>query len=182
MSHIIIYENEQKFLIELFNQTQGDVSRQVSMFAVGEALGMDRTLSKKMAESLMGWDLVEVRTLSGAIAITAQGNEEARKSGATSGTSGNSLTKLGKSAVIDDADRKGIEQIVTELKSQVGNMGLNFDLLTELAADLKTVDAQMTSPKPKTDILRESFRSVRAILEKSDAKEMLNRVRGMLGE
>ncbi len=143
---------------------------------------MDRTLSKKTAESLMGWELVEIRTLSGAIAITVQGAEEARKSGAASETSGNSITRLGKSAIIEDADRKGIEQIVTELKSQVGNMGLNFDMLTELVADLKTVDAQMTSPRPKTDILRESFRSVRAILEKSDAKEMLNQVRGMLGE
>ncbi len=36
MSQIIIDENEQKFLIELFSQTQGDVSRQVSMFAAGK--------------------------------------------------------------------------------------------------------------------------------------------------
>jgi hypothetical protein len=182
MSHIIIYENEQKFLIELFNQTRGDLSRQVSMFTVGEALGMDRTLSKKMAESLMGWELVEIRTLSGSIAITAQGAEEARKSGAVSESSGNALPGLGKSEIIGEPERKGIEQIVIGLKSQVGNMRLNFDLLTELAADLKSIDAQMTSPKPKTALIRECFRSVRGILEKSDSKEMLNQVRGMLGE
>ncbi len=180
MRQIIIYENEQKFLIELFSQTQGDISRQASMFTVGEALGMDKTLSKRMAESLIGWELAEVRTLSGGIAITAQGIEEARKFGAASAESSGNV--LPESAIIGDADRKGIEQIITELKSQVGKMGLNFDLLTEVAADFKTVDAQMASPRPKTAVLRECFRSVRGVLEKSDAKDMLNRIRGMLGE
>jgi len=34
-------------------------------------------------------------------------------------------------------------------------------------ADLKTIDAQMISPRPKTAIIRECFRSMKVTLEKA---------------
>jgi hypothetical protein len=182
MNQINIDEAEQKFLLELFEQTKGSSAAQVSMFTVGAALNMDKNASKRSAETLMSWDLIEIRTLSGGIAITAEGVEEARKLGAGAGSDSAGGITLGNAPVADEAVKAGIEKIVTLLKHQAGNLGLNFDDLSELLADLRTIDAQLTSPKPKTAILRESFRSLKNILEKSGAKESLAQVKGLLGE
>ncbi len=180
MNQINIDEIEQKFLLELFEQTKGSSAAQVSMYTIGAALNIDKNASKRSAETLMSWDLIEIRTLSGGIGITAEGAEEARKLGAGSDSAGG--ITLGNAPIADEALKAGIEQIVTLLKHQTGNLGLNFDALSELTADIRTIDAQLTSPKPKTAILRESFRSVKSILEKSGAKESLGQVKTLLGE
>jgi hypothetical protein len=39
------------------------------MYDVGEGLGMDRDTSSRVAETLIGLQLVEIRTLSGGIGI-----------------------------------------------------------------------------------------------------------------
>ena len=64
-------EAAQQFLIQLFEQTKGDGSIQVSMYDIGELLGMDRDTASTVAQELMGLQLVEIRTLSGGIGIVA---------------------------------------------------------------------------------------------------------------
>ena len=53
----------QQFLIQLFEQTNGDVSIQVSMYDIGGLLGMDRETASWVAQELMGRQLAEIRTL-----------------------------------------------------------------------------------------------------------------------
>ena len=59
---------------------------------------------------------------------------------------------------------------------------LDFDGLSELMADLKTIDAQLGSSRPKTAIIRECLRSLKSILEAASEGEILVKVRGLLGE
>ncbi len=181
-NQIEIEESEQKFLIELSEQTKGDASAQISMYDIGAALGMDRNESSRAAETLMSWGLAEVRTLSGGIGITAEGLEDARKLGAVTGSLAGAGPRLGDAPIMDDLSRQGSEQIVMVLKNQTGKLALDFDVLTELMADLKTIDAQLTSSKPKTAIIRECFRSVKGILEKAGTDDSLAQVRALLGE
>ena len=47
-------ENGQQFLNQLFEQTRGDTSAQVSMYDVGKDIGMDRDTSSRVAEILIG--------------------------------------------------------------------------------------------------------------------------------
>jgi hypothetical protein len=70
------------FIVELYHRTQGDGSVKVSMFDIGESLGLDRKLTLRTAEELIGTGLVEIKTLSGVIGITADGVIEAQQLGA----------------------------------------------------------------------------------------------------
>jgi DNA-binding MarR family transcriptional regulator len=145
-------ETEQQFLIHLFEQTGGDSSIQVSMYDIGGFLGLDKEAASKVAEDLIGSQLVEIRTLSGGIGI------------------------------LNSASRHAVELMVTQLKGQISTLGLDYDTLSELMADLKTIDAQMASSRPKTLIIRECLRSITAVLNDTENREVFNRVNALLDE
>lgn len=175
-------ETSQQFLIQLFEQTGGDPSTQASMYDVGEGIGLDRDTSSNVAENLIGLQLVEIRTLSGGIGISTEGAGEVRGLMGGEPMTGGSPGELTDQPVIDPAGCGGIEQITGELKSQAGNLGLDFDGLSELMADIKTIDAQLGSSQPKTAIIRECLRSIKAVLERAGDDNSLLKVRGLLGE
>ena len=182
MSSSELDETGQQFLIQLFEQTGGDSSAQASMYDVGEGLGLDRDTSSRVAETLMGLELVEIRTLSGGIGISAEGADEVKRlTGGLSPAAG-SPGRLTDDPVMDPVSTQGVEQVAGELKSQTGNLGLDFDGLSELMADLKTIDAQLGSSRPKTAIIRECLRSIKGILEGSAKSEILEKIQGLLGE
>ena len=52
-----------QFLIQLFKQTKGDSSVQVSMYDIGDQLGLERDDASTVAQELIGSMLVEIRTL-----------------------------------------------------------------------------------------------------------------------
>ena len=172
----------QQFLIQLFEQTGGDSFAQVSMYDIGEGVGLDRDTSSRVAETLIGLQLVEIQTLSGGIGISTEGaNEVSRLTGGVS-PAGISPGKLTDQSVMDPISCRSVEQAAGELKSQAGNLGLDFDGLSELMADLKTIDAQLGSSRPKTAIIRECLRSLKEALEGSVENEILLKIKRLLGE
>jgi hypothetical protein len=175
-------EGGQQFLIQLFEQTRGDTSAQVSMYEIGKDLGMDRDTSSRVAETLIGLQLVEIRTLSGGIGISTQGADEVKSLMGGAALTGESHHKLTGQPIMDPISCQAVEQATGELKSKAGNLGLDFDGLSELMADLKTIDAQLRSSRPKTAIVRECLRSLKAILEGLAEGESLVKVSGLLGE
>lgn len=170
------------FLVELYQQTRGDGTVKVSMYDIGENLGLDRKLSLRTAEELIGTGLAEIKTLSGGIGITVDGVTEAQQLGASLQDNANSNISLPDVPVLDESVHKAVERVVTELKGQTGHYALGFDSLAELMADLKTIDAQLSSPNPKTAIIRECFQSIVGVLKSSDNADTLNSVKILLGE
>jgi hypothetical protein len=182
MSSDELDEIGRQFLIQLFEQTGGDPSAQVSMYDVGEGLGLDRDSSSRAAENLIGLQMVEIRTLSGGIGISTEGaNEVKRLAGGATPADGSPNT-LTDQPVMDSVSCQGVEQIAGELKNQAGNLGLEFDRLSELMADLKTIDAQLGSSRPKTAIIRECLGSIKEVLQGSAKSEILVKVQRLLGE
>ncbi len=175
-------ETGQQFLIQLFEQTSGDPSVQVSMYDVGQTLGLDRDTSSRVAETLIGLQLVEIRTLSGGIGISTDGANEVKRLMGGGSLTGGSPGKLSDQPVMDPNSCQGVEQAAGELKSQAGNLGLDFDSLSELMADLKTIDAQLGSSRPKTAIIRECLRSLKEVWEGWAEREILVKIRGLLGD
>ena len=175
-------ESGQQFLIQLFEQTGGDTSAQVSMYEVGEELGMDRDTSSRVAEILIGLQLVEIRTLSGGIGISVEGAEEVKVLTGGLLPENDSPGKLTDEPIMDSNSCRGVEQAADVLKIRAGNLGLDFDGLSELMADLKTIDAQLGSSRPKTAIIRECLRSIKTVLEDKADNESLAQVRVLLGE
>lgn len=170
------------FLLELFEKTSGDLSGQVSMYDIGQAVGLDRDAAGRIGEELMGWELVEVRTLAGGIGITETGRNTARKMGAGPGGSDNTSVRLGTAPILEDPARQAVDSAAAQLKTRAGDLGADFNRVSELIADIKTIDAQLASPMPKTAIIRECFRSICAVLEKIGAEEALAPVRTLLDE
>jgi hypothetical protein len=173
-----IGENEKKFLLELFRQTNGNTAAKVSMYDVGAAIGLDKPEAKRMAEEMMAWGLIEVRTLAGGIAMTDQGLEKAGEMGAAVAGS-DAGVRLGNAPVLNDTARQAVGNLVAELKVGIAKSGLNFDLLNEVIADIRTIEAQLCSSKPKTAIIRECFLSIKGVLK---ATEYADHIRKLLGE
>jgi hypothetical protein len=102
-----VKENFPLFLVELYLQTQGDPSIKVSMYDIGETIGLDRTVSSRTAEELIGTGLAEIKTLNGGIGITADGADEAEELGASISREGDTGHVLGNAAVLNETARKG---------------------------------------------------------------------------
>ena len=173
-------DDTRRYLVALCERTEGEPAAQVSMYEIGEGLGLDRTDAGRLAENLIGWELAEVRTLSGGVGITAQGVAEARRCGARLPDAAEPGPRLGDGPVVDGDAREAVEQVATELKVGLGGYGLGGDGLAELLIDLKTIDVQLTSPSPKTAIVRECFRSVSRLLAKSGQEAAADRIRSFL--
>ena len=181
MSNNELDEGGQQFLIQLFEQTRGDASAQVSMYDVGNDLGLDRDTSSRVAETLMGLQLVEIRTLSGGIGISTEGADEVKRLMGGGATTGELHRKLTDQSIMDQISSQAVEQAAAELKSKAGNLGLDFEGLSELMADLKTIDAQLGSSRPKTAIIRECLYSLKETLEGLADNESLMKIKGLLG-
>ena len=170
----------QQFLIQLFEQTKGDVSIQVSMYDIGELLGLDRDTASSVAQELMGRQLAEIRTLSGGIGISADGSARIQDLMGPLASGNSESAKLGDEPVLNSGGQQAVDQVVSELKNQTGSLGLDFDTLGELMADLKTMEAQLDSSRPKTAIIRECLRSVLGVVEKAQSRQMVDRLRKLV--
>ncbi len=165
-----------EFLLLLYRETEGNPSVQVSMYEAGASIGMDRDAASRMTEDLIGWELVELRTLSGGIGISENAVRQIENSGLAGSSDSDPLAHFGKDTVIDADARQAVEQITAAAKDRVGTLGLAFDLLSEVMADLKSIDAQLESPRPKTAIVRECFRSLKATLEPDEIAARIGRL------
>jgi hypothetical protein len=182
MGNSEIGETGQQFMIQLFEQTRDDQSVQVSMYDIGGRLGLERDAASKVAQELIGLQMVEIRTLAGGIGISAAGCEMVQGLiGPLAADPGDS-TKLGAEPLLNSAGRQALEKIVAEIKDQTGTLGLDFDTLAELMADLKSLDAQLGSSRPKTAIIRECLHSLCGVLKSKPNSSLNARVNGFLGK
>ena len=62
-----------------------------------------------------------------------------------------------------------------------GRRGWPFEALSEITADLRTLDAQLQSPRPKTAIVRACLQSIAAALSRIGAPDLRDPVAALLG-
>lgn len=183
MSAAGLEQIERDYLQQLYDHTNGDASVQVSMYAIGEAIDMDRDTSSQVAQTLIGLNYAEIKTLSGGVCISADGI--AAIDGAGGGNAGSSVGDsqgLSNSRVLSQTDLEAVNRASEFMKRQAGVLSLDFDGLTELVADLRTIDAQLSSSRPKTEVVRACFKSIEAIMDALGHKEACSRLRVLIGE
>ncbi len=163
------------YLLELFQRTKGDLNARVSMYDVGFGLGMEKAAAGKLAEDLIASGWVEIKSLSGGIGITAEGIAAARAAGALP-ESPAAEPALGKDRLLSASDRPLVEQIISAIKGSVPGLPADYARLEEIFIDIKTLEVQLLSPRPKTAILREGLASIQAGLEACGQKELAARV------
>jgi hypothetical protein len=166
------------FILELHRSTEGNTDAQVSMYTIGEAFGLDRDASTTVAEDLMAQGLVEIRTLAGAIGLSDQGADLMADGRDTGGGDG---LRLGTASPLTPFQCEGVDALLTQLKSELGRSGLAFEALSEMIADIRTIETQMTSPNPKTAIIRECFMSLQQTAAANRQTQWQRLVEGLLG-
>jgi hypothetical protein len=169
-----------QFLLQLFRQTRGDSSIQVSMYDIGAGMGLDRSTAARVAEELIALQLVEIRTLSGGIGISPGGVEEVQSLLGDQSPAGHGAVRFGDDPVLDQAGCRLVEQVIGRIRNQVGSLGLDFNTLSEVMADMKTIDAQLGSSRPKSAILKECLRSLKSGLGKAGDTESLAAISELL--
>jgi hypothetical protein len=159
------------YLIELYNQTEGNQEKQVSMHDVGSALGMDKNQAGALGQDLVVEGLVDLRTLAGGISITSQGLEMLQVGGYITVSVKDSF-QLSGGPVINEIDRQAIEKMIEKIKQAVTQKIAQFQDLEEIIIDLKTLEVHLLSPKPKTSIVRAILSSLHLSLEKLELHEI----------
>lgn len=173
-------DNDINFLHSLFEATQGDGSVQVSMYELGEAMGLDKEQAAQVAEWVIGAGWAEVKTLSGGIGISQMGVEKAVSLGAKMPADADEVVKLGEEAILSDEVRKVVESVLASLKLEVVDQAFDFDAFAEIIADIRTLEMQLVSPRPKTALFRAGFESMKAVLEKARHIAPLDQINQLL--
>lgn len=158
------------YLNELYKMTTGNAGAQVSMYAVGTAVGLEKEAAGKIAEDLIGSGLVEVKTLSGGIGITDSGIEAVQAAGA--GGPAAAGFDPGTGPVLEDKGREAIAVLIKDIQTHISRSGAAYEQLEEMVIDLKTIEVQLLSPNPKTAIVREVLRSLQPTLKSTGNPEL----------
>ncbi|SDU54783.1 hypothetical protein [Desulfobacula phenolica] len=159
------------YLFELYTVTQGDPKAQVSMYDVGATLGLEKTDAGAMAEDLFIRGFAELKTLSGGIGITVQGLEELDVQPDPVICNDDSLV-LGKSTVLENKGQKAVEKILQDIKASLVQTSPTYEKLEEIVMDIKTIEIQMLSPRPKTAVIREVLRSLHKSISASGTEDL----------
>lgn len=167
------------FLLALYRSTGADPAVQISMYDVGQSVGLDKTRTATLCEELIGQGMVEIKTLSGGVGITAEGIEQARRLGAD-GPAGES-PELGSDPVLAPEAVAAVQRLIRDIKAGIGRWSLDHDPLDELFTDLKTLDVQLLSPRPKTAIVRACFHALAGQLHSAGAGQAAARLERAAG-
>lgn len=174
-----ISTDAEQYLSELFRRTEGNVGAQVSMFDVGAAMGLEKEAARRMAEDLIAEGLVEIKTLSGGIGITAQGIEAAQPAGEMG--AGPQLD-LGSGPLLEQTGRAALEHILAEIKNNLASAPTPYALLEEMVVDIKTIEVQLLSPRPKISIIRKVLYSLKDGLDASGSDALAGKLAKIAGE
>jgi hypothetical protein len=172
--------HETNFILEVYRLTKGDPAAQVSTTDIGAAIGLEKAEAGKLSETLIGQGWVEIKTLSGGIGITAEGIEAARAAGGGPAP-GDSPPSLGTAPILDATGRRTVESLLSDVRAHLGASQATYDNLEEIVIDIKTMETQLLSRKPKTAIAREVIRSMQSSLERSGAQQVARRLGAVLG-
>lgn len=150
------------FLQELYDRSQGDFDAHVSMYDIGDALGIEHDTAAEIAQEMYIEELAEMKTLSGGMGISQKGLESLNITVPVTVDEGR--YQLGSGPVLEASGEEAVIRILSEIRSGMDLSDTGFDAVEAIVIDLKTIEVQMLSPKPKAGIVRETLRSIRDAL------------------
>lgn len=166
-----------RYLNELYRRTEGDTSAQASMFDVGAAIDLEKEAARRLAEDLIADGLIEIRTLSGGIGITAQGIDLARPD-----DGGQALVGLGDGPLVEDTGRQALESILAEVKKSLSSGSIPYAHLEEMVLDIKTIDIQLLSPRPKMAVIKAVLHALKDELQSVGLAGPAGQVEKLIGK
>ena len=174
-------DEEKRYLEELCTAVRADTGIQVSMSEVGAAIGLDKAEAGMIAEELIIRGLAELRSLSGGISITVQGVEMIRGTGGVPGppATGPSL-QLGGGTVLSGQGRMAVEAVMRDIRAAALSGTASLGQLEETVIDIKTIEIQLLSPNPKTEVIRQVLLSMQKNLADLGLGDQAARVKALM--
>lgn len=155
-----------RFLEELFKEKDNSAGF-ISMYELGERLGMDRGESDAAGMQLITEGLAELVNLSGGIKISEKGITECTKLSGFSGTV-ETADNIGEGPFLSETAKRAVDKLIEEIKYT--------DVKTdEFRVDKETIITQFSSPKPKTAIIKVCFDAISAQLNDKTLKEKIEK-------
>lgn len=184
-------EKRFQFLYRLYELTGGDESKQFSMFEIGEELGFDKDLTVIIEQYLSGEGLINhgsggFGNRGRAVGISHRGVKEIEEAlykpdrptqyfpaviNVTSiGTMTDSQLQIDSHgatqvATFNENGYEELKEVIQSLKESIDQLDINQQQKSELQADIQTLDAEISSSKPKAAIITDRLGSIERILE-----------------
>lgn len=143
-------QEKESFLQELYRTSGGMAESQVSMYQLGDNLGLSRSEVSALSEDLIIDGYVELRTLSGAVSITAEGLAALGIASETDLSA--TLPQLSGENILTDDDRQLLADIITKTKQCTFGASTPLAQLEDLLIELKTLELQLQAAQPKSAI------------------------------
>jgi len=179
-----------QFLHRLWELTGGDETKRFGMFEIGEELGFDEDSTVTIGQYLSGEKLINPRPACGTrdkeIVISHQGVREIEEAFGNPDRPTQyfpaviNITSIGamtdsqlqidspgatQVATFNENEYEELKEVIQSLKESIDQLGIDQQQKSELQADIQTIDAQMSSSKPKAAIITECLGSIKRILE-----------------
>ena len=176
------------FLSTLYDETDRDTWKTSLVTDIGRKLGFNLDDTEKIAYYLHDEGLIEIRSKDRYVHITHAGIrevEEAREH-PDKPTDHFPMNVIHIGTMIDSQiaqaspgatqlnvltadDRRTIEEDLTLLEERIGPLKLPPEQESDLRAEMETIQAQMKSSRPKWTVIKESFGSIKEILQAAAA-------------
>lgn len=166
----------QAYLYQLNEITGSDPAAQVSMYDVGQPLGLEPEEAAQMAEVLFMGGHAELKTLSGGIGITAMGMDALGVTPVPAAA--NDTFCLSCERIMTDLDRGHTQALVADIKGCLACREAGYDTLETVVMDIKTIEVHMLSSAPKTAVVREVFTAIVEDLPKKEFGDIRHRILG----
>ncbi len=177
-----------KFLQALYEETDGSEDAILSMFDIGEKIGIDRESTDKIFGYLQSEGLVKAGALGGIIQITHYGVTEYEEaienpdnetqyfppvgivnniniSGSVVGSQIMQGSTNSQQQQIQTGDFLELRQWLQDLEGKIDGLKLDAQQHAEMVEELDTIKALLGTAKPKRSFLTEGLNTIRSILE-----------------
>ena len=173
----------QNFMEQLAQMSGGDVSKEVSMYEIGSSMGLDRSEAGALAEELIIDGYAELKNLTGGISITAAGlrllNLDTEGPGEDQGEG---RFVLGDTEALTPEGIEAVEGLAEEIRKVIGEGGFGYSPVEEMIIDLKTLQVQLLSCRPKTDVVRVILACLaRPLGGKPETERLSSTIKQMIG-
>jgi len=173
-----------RFTNQVYDATGANEHVHVKMDEIGKALGFDGQTTERIMQYLHGEGVLEYKTLDGGIGITHAGIAEVESAieqpdrstehfppvnyiyvhQMTNSNIQQGTVQSTQSQTISQQELKSVSEFLELFRQKLPNLPLTADDRAEAEAELKTMEAQVGSKKPKLAILRVSVAAMKDIL------------------
>jgi hypothetical protein len=142
-------------LREFYTQTGGDLNKSVSMWDVGEKLGLEKFRIEDLCMGMASEGLLEIKNLSGGMGLTEVGLERVQ-----------GLDSAGGSGQTGD-----VGSLLGMLEGALPDLGLGASAQKDMTLDIQTLRLQLARSKPLPGVQSAALAEIRRVLEMSSAEK-----------